>query len=72
MPFFLVGSILNQIQDCFYINIYSFGLKDFSIEGTVVLGLLLCSKNLEQSKSPETTAPSIENSLFGLAYLLII
>ena len=37
--------------------------KDLSIEGAVVPGLLLCSKFIEQSKSPGTTVPSIERSL---------
>ena len=46
--------------------------KDFSIEGTVVPGLLLCSKNLEQSKSPGTTAPSIEKSLLLMTYKFFI
>ena len=41
------------------IDNYSNRIKDFSIEGAVVPGLLL----LEQSKSPGTTAPSIETSL---------
>ena len=36
--------------------------KDFSIEGAVVPGHLLFS-NIEQSKCPCTTAPSIEMSL---------
>ena len=41
---------------------FSVRTKDFSIEGTVAPGRLLCSK-LDQSKSPGTTVPSIENSL---------
>ena len=41
--------------------------KEFSLEGAVVPGLLLCSK-LEQSESPGTTGPSIEKSSLLDAY----
>ena len=44
-------------------------VKDLSIEGAVVPGLLLFSKN--KAKSPGTTAPSIERSLAGGANLKI-
>ena len=68
-----IFSIIAKLESksIFYL-FFTLLIKDFSIEGAFVPGLLLCSKNLEQSKSPGTTAPSIEKSLLLMTYKFFI